>query len=55
MLGLELLGLPRPGLAVGALRYHHQIGAVELAGVVKLVLESLLHAERGGALLQNAE
>ena len=51
----ELLGLPRPGLAVGALRDHHQIGAVELVGVIELMLKSLLYAERGGALLQNAE
>ena len=51
----EFLGLPRPGLAVGALCDDDEIGAVEFVGVVELVLKSLLHAERGGALLQNAE
>src|SRR5271155_133313 len=51
----ELLALPRPGLAICAFGYYHKICAVELLRVIELVLESLLHAERGGALLQNAE
>src|SRR5258708_32381635 len=53
--GAELLDLPRPGLAVGALGNHHEIRAAELIVVVDLVLEGLFHAQRGGALLENVE
>src|SRR6202012_1325627 len=53
--GDELLGLPRPRLAVDALGDDDEIGVVELRGIVELLLKRLFDAESRGALLENVQ